>query len=98
MIVDMDIIMTDAGQIVLVVPGIFPAGDLQLGVDHDAVTLAAAGKIFVRVEDIDGTILDTLAQQNHIDLISVPDADHPPAGITHQAGVKDYRLETKGTV
>ena len=91
MIVDMDIIMTDAGQIVLVVPGAIPEGDLELGVRSDGVTLAADGDIFVQVGDIDDHILNTLAGQDHIDLIAVPDDDHPPAGITHQAGVKNYR-------
>jgi len=91
MILDMDIIMTDAGQIVLVVPGSIPEADLELGVRSDEVTLAADGQVFLQVGDIDETIISTLADQNHIDLIAVPDDENPPEGITHQAGVKDYR-------
>lgn len=91
MITDMDIIMTDAGQIVLVVPGVIPAGDLMLGVEADAITLSAEGQMFVRVEDIDDIVLDTIADLDHVDLIAVPEAAEPPAGITHQAGVTDLR-------
>ena len=91
MIVDMDIIMTEAGQIVLVVPGVIPDGALELAVRTAGVTLAVDSDIFVQVRDIDDHILDTLAGQDHVDLIAVPDDDHPPEGITHQAGVKDYR-------
>lgn len=88
--------MTDAGQIVLVVPGYIPEGPLSLGVMTDAVTLAAAGDVFVRVEDIDDMVLDTIAALDHVDLIAVPDDSEPPAGITHQAAVTDLRKSTEG--
>ena len=91
MIEDMDIIMTDSGQIVLVVPGVIPEGDLALSLHHNVVTLAADGQMFVRVADIDDMVMDALAGQDRIDLIAVPDDDHPPAGITHYADVKDCR-------
>lgn len=91
MIEDMDIIMTDSGQIVLVVPGAIPEGGLELGLLAHAVTLAADGQIFVQVADIDDMVMDALAGQAQVDLIAVPDDDHPPAGITHFADVKDYR-------
>ncbi len=91
MIEDMDIIMTDAGQIVLVVPGVIPEGGLELGLLPRTVTLAAEGEIFARVGDIDDMVMDTLAAQTQIDLIAVPDDEHPPEGITHYAHVKDYR-------
>ena len=91
MITDMDIIMTDAGQIVLVVPGVIPEGALLLGVQADAVTLAADDDVFVRVEDIDNIVLDTISALDHVDLIAVPEGAETPTGITHQAGVKDFR-------
>lgn len=90
-ITDMDIIMTDAGEIVLVVPGAIPEGTLVLDVAEEFVTLAADDNIFVQVTDIDALVIDTLAGRAHVDLIAVPDADHPPAGITHQAAVQDIR-------
>ncbi|QQG36907.1 MAG: hypothetical protein HYS17_03810 [Micavibrio aeruginosavorus] len=92
MIVDMDIIMTGAGQIVLVVPGEIPAGALEMSVQTGSVTLAADGHVFVSVADIDAMTIDALAGQNQVDLIAVPDADHPPAGITHRAAVRDDRI------
>lgn len=91
MITDMDIIMTDAGEIVLVVPGALPAGPLVLGVEDGAVSLSAEGRIFVQVDDIDAIVVDTLAACGHVDLIAVPDENNPPAGITHQALVTDKR-------
>ncbi|MCM2343241.1 MAG: hypothetical protein NDJ24_01620 [Alphaproteobacteria bacterium] len=87
----MDIIMTGAGQIVLVVPGEIPGGRLALRIGATGVTLAADGQVFVAVDDIDSMTIDALAGQTKIDLIAVPDADHPPAGITHQATVRDDR-------
>lgn len=93
MIVDMDIIMTSAGQIVLVVPGEIPAGALVLTVQAAGVTLEADAQVFVTVDDIDAMTIEALAGQTHIDLIAVPDADHPPDGITHQAMVSDARLK-----
>ncbi len=91
MITDMDIIMTDAGEIVLVVPGDVPAGALALGVENEAVTLAADGQVFAQVGDIDAIVIDTLAVLGHVDLIAVADEENPPAGITHQALVEDKR-------
>lgn len=91
MITDMDIIMTDAGQIVLVVPCAIPDGVLSLGVEADAVTLAVDDDVFVCVEDIDDIVLDTIAALDHVDLIAVPEGAEPPTGITHQAGVKNLR-------
>lgn len=93
MIVDMDIIMTSAGQIVLVVPGEIPAGVLVLAVQAGSITLAADGHVFVSVADIDVMTIDALAGQTQVDLIAVPDADYPPAGITHRAVVQDARIK-----
>lgn len=93
MITDMDIIMTDAGDIVLVVPGAINEGALVLQVGADFVTLCADDQAFVRVDDIDAIVIDTLAGLDHVDLIAVPDDQSPPAGITHQAAVEDRRLE-----
>lgn len=84
-------IMTDAGQVILAVPGVIPDGLLELGIYGGHVTLSSGGAVFARVDDIDDVVLDTLAQQPKIDLLMVADADHPPAGITHHASVKDYR-------
>lgn len=83
--------MTDAGEIVLVVPGDVPAGVLALGVEDSAITLAADGQPFALVSDIDAIVIDTLAALDHVDLIAVPDDENPPAGITHQALVEDKR-------
>lgn len=91
MITDIDMIMTDAGQVILAVPGVIPEGPLELGIYGGHVTLSSNGGVFARVEDIDSIVLDTLAQQPKIDLLMVADADHPPAGITHHARVRDYR-------
>ncbi len=91
MITDMDIIMTDAGEIVLVVPGAVPYGALALSIGSDAISLAADGHAFAVVGDIDEIVIDTLAALDHVDLIAVPDEENPPAGITHQALVEDKR-------
>lgn len=91
MITDMDIIMTDAGEIVLVVPGDVPAGALTLSVAADAISLTADARPFAMVGDIDAIVIETLAALDHVDLIAVPDEQNPPAGITHQALVEDKR-------
>lgn len=83
--------MTDTGQMVLVVPGVIPEGTLELGVYPNAVTLAAEGEVFVRVEDIEAITLGAMCLDDMIPLIAVPDDDNPPGGITHEAHVKDYR-------
>lgn len=83
--------MTDAGEIVLVVPGDVPAGALALCVGSDSVSLSADGQSFAVVGDIDAIVIDTLAVLDHVDLIAVPDEGNPPAGITHQALVEDKR-------
>lgn len=84
-------IMTDAGQVILAVPGVIPEGLLELGIYGGHVTLSSGAAVFARVDDIDDVVLDMLAQQPKIDLLMVADADHPPAGITHHASVRDYR-------
>lgn len=83
--------MTDAGEVVLVVPGVVPEGALVLQVDPGAIKLTAAGQAFAQVGDIDAIIIETLAALDHADLIAVPDENNPPAGITHQAAVEDNR-------
>ncbi len=84
-------IMTDAGQVILAVPDVIPEGLLELGIYGGHVTLSSGAAVFARVDDIDDVVLDMLAQQPKIDLLMVADADHPPAGITHHASVRDYR-------
>lgn len=91
LITDMDIIMTDAGEIVLVVPGAIPAGALVMDVGASYVTLSADDQPFAQVHDIDAIVIDTLAGLDHVDLIAVPDESNPPAGITHQAAIQDSR-------
>ncbi|MFN3826031.1 MAG: hypothetical protein ACK4NR_00225 [Micavibrio sp.] len=88
MITDMDIVMTSTGQIVLVVPGVIPAGPLALAVQGQEVSLAADNVVFVTVPDVDSLTIESLVALDHVDLIAVPDADYPPAGITHRAVVK----------
>ncbi len=83
--------MTDAGEIVLVVPGDVPAAALVLCVGSDSISLNADGQPFALVGDIDAIVIDTLAALDHVDLIAVPDENTPPAGITHQALVEDKR-------
>lgn len=80
--------MTDNGQIVLVVPGVIPAGTLVLDAHDQTVTLTAEGHVFATVADVDSLTVEALAALDHVDLIAVPDAAHPPAGITHQAAVR----------
>lgn len=94
MIRNMDILMTDRGQIALIVPGAIPSGALTVRLQVGKVSLLAGSQVCVMVDQVAENVLDALARQADVALLAVPDAAHPPTTPTHQARIIDARAST----
>ena len=91
MIEDLDIIITEAGDITLVVPGTIIGTDNILELYKSHVVISYNKMPFVKVNDVDTDVIDKLAQKQNIGLLEVTDIHNPPLAVTHTCKVIDYR-------
>lgn len=94
MIEDLDIIASENGRILLAVPGEIPNGELILTLFPTQVTVAANGKVFVKVEDVPDNALEALAEQGQVGLIEIHENETDRmTDIHYHATVKDLRKQ-----
>jgi hypothetical protein len=88
---DLDIIITDAGDITLVVPGEIVGTNTILELYNSYVVISHNNEPFVKVSDVDNSVIDKLAEKEKIALMEVTDLNNPPLTSTHTCSVQDYR-------